>query len=212
MIIRFLTFLFIACWGSVHSQLKNFQVDYSASYEGSDQLMKDTWSQTIVAATDGKNEFGKSTTITPFGVVTIYTLFYWEDQEYIILMETGTPDYSNSSINNTYEAWQGKYKEDVNLAQFNFHNEAKIIQDYYCKKATITDESGKTTTYWYTTGLHRFKLHPFSPSALPGLVLEMTTVSGEDIVTIKANKITLNIDLYNYTIPMPDDIEIQTVE
>lgn len=99
--------------------------------------------------------------------------------------------------------------EKVSDPKIEFVKGKKKILGYKCKKAISTDANGNVSTYWYTTKLDRIEGMSQSPQALPGLSLEMTTVTDDLTITYTAEKIKTTISMTDYTAEIPAGVEVK---
>ncbi|RZS93959.1 hypothetical protein [Aquimarina brevivitae] len=104
-------------------------------------------------------------------------------------------------------------EEENSIQNLTFHDETKMILSKKCKKATSTDEEGNTSVFWYTEEIPRPEGIDIMPNQLPGICLEISTqTAGEMTMTFTASSLKENIDLSDYNVNVPKDVEIKSLE
>lgn len=92
-------------------------------------------------------------------------------------------------------------------------DEEKTILGYKCKKAEIKDEDGNIGVYWYTEEFKQPDGMTQMPNQVPGFCLEIETFVQEGIkVTYTAVEANENANLLEYSVVVPEGVEIQSLE
>jgi len=91
-------------------------------------------------------------------------------------------------------------------------DDTKTILGVLCKKATIKDNDGNTTTFWYTEDFARPEGMEQMPNSVPGLCLEFEILTEGIKMVYTATVFDDKADMADYTLSIPEDVEIQSFE
>ncbi|MCR9172661.1 MAG: hypothetical protein NXI10_09230 [bacterium] len=106
----------------------------------------------------------------------------------------------------------GKDEEETEGPEVVLHDETKEILGEKCKKATITDSEGNTSTYWYTENFKRPEGMDQMPNSIPGLCLQMEMGAEGMTMTYTAIEFEDRADMEEYTLEIPEGVEIQGLD
>ncbi|TCK67979.1 GLPGLI family protein [Winogradskyella wandonensis] len=102
--------------------------------------------------------------------------------------------------------------EDEGAPEIQFINETKDILGITCKKAISKDDSGNTSTFWYTENFKRPEGMEQMPTNVPGLCLEFSVKGEGFLMTYKAVEFNDNAQMADYKLEIPADVKIQKLE
>ncbi len=96
-------------------------------------------------------------------------------------------------------------------------DETKIIQNYVCKKAIITDSLGISSIYWYTSQISAsLEGQSYFNSLIPGFPLEYEIINGDLKMILTAtnieNKISKDKLKLIFKLDVPSDYTVVTIE
>lgn len=89
-----------------------------------------------------------------------------------------------------------------------FSNETKVIEDYTCKKAILTDEDGNENVFWYTEEITMSKRgQNYLNEEIPGMAMQYEMNNGGLKMTFTVTKVETSLDkkssktLFDTTVP-----------
>lgn len=169
--------------------------------ENADQMMLSFLEgSTLEMASDGKMNYVKIV----FGMM--YTMEIETDIESDIATVVMSGMLGDMAFRGDADSLNNEKAPD---AKVEFVKGKKKILGYKCKKATLTDSDGNVSTYWYTTKLERMEGMEQSPKSLPGLSLEMITVTEDMTITYTAEEVKTAISMSEYTAEIPAGVEVK---
>jgi len=194
------------------AQIKQGNITYSMSFSGDMEGMEQVAQMFAGSSMELYFMPKKSRVDMSMGAMMKTTAISDEAQNKALILMRGV--MGNIAVSASLQDVEDQSKGKMPNYTINLSNETKTILGYLCKKAEITDESGNTSTCWFTTEIEVLtKGQNGAYSLVPGMSLEFETNTNGFTMKFTATAINEKVKDLNgkFSLEVPPGFELKTL-